>query len=95
MLGMIGNETGGRVLMALDTGKLIRRLHAKVIPMTAEVIAWVNYLGRGEKSPLTFQNRHGEDIGERTVNRIGKMNRTSNQSSTICSRMATLVAALK
>ena len=43
-LGMMGNEMGGCVLMALDTGKLIRRSHAKVIPMTAKVIAWVNYL---------------------------------------------------
>jgi hypothetical protein len=42
---MMGNETGGRVLMALDAGKLIRLLHAKVIPMTAEIIARVNYLG--------------------------------------------------
>ena len=69
-LGMMGNETGGRVLMALDTGKLIRRSHAEVIPMTAEVISWVNYLGQGKKSLLTFQNRQGEDIRERTVNRI-------------------------
>ena len=69
-LGMMGNNTGGRVLLALDTGKLIRRSHVKVIPMTDEVIARVNYLGRGEKSLLTFQNRRGEDIGERTVNRV-------------------------
>ena len=54
-LGMMGNKTGGRVLMALDTGKLIRRSHAKVIPMTAEIIARVNYLRRGESSLLTFQ----------------------------------------
>ena len=67
-LGMTGNETNGRVLMALDTRKLIRRSHARVIPMTAEIIARVNYLGRGEASLLTFQNRRGEDIGERTVN---------------------------
>ncbi len=51
---MMGNETGGRVLMGLGTGKLIRRSHARVIPMTAEIIAWVNHLGRGEKSLLTF-----------------------------------------
>jgi hypothetical protein len=69
-LGMMGNETGGRVLLALDTGKLIRRSHARVIPMTEEIIARVNYLGRGEASLLTFQNRRGEDIGERTVNRV-------------------------
>ena len=30
----------------------------------------MNYLGQGEKSLLTFQNRRGEDIGERTVNRV-------------------------
>ena len=69
-LGMMGNETGGRMLMALDTGKLIRRSHARVIPITAKVIARVNYLGRGEKSLLTFQNRRGEDIRERTVNQV-------------------------
>jgi hypothetical protein len=66
VLGMMGNgtggffggfKTGGRVLMALDTGKLKRRSHAKVIPMTAKIIARVNYLGRGESSLLTFQNR--------------------------------------
>ena len=38
-LGMMGNDSGGRVLLALDSGKLIRQAHAKVIPMTAEVIA--------------------------------------------------------
>ncbi len=69
-LGIMGNETGGCVLMALNTEKLIRRSHAKVIPMTAKIIARVNYLGRGENSLLTFQNRQGEDIGERTVNQI-------------------------
>ena len=71
-LGMIENDTGGCMIMALNTGKLIRRLHAKVILMTAKVIAWVNYLGRGKKTLLTFQNRRGEDIGERTVNQINK-----------------------
>jgi hypothetical protein len=35
--------------------------------MTQEVINRVNYLGRGEKSLLTFQNRRGEEIGERSV----------------------------
>ena len=68
MLGMMGNETGGRVLMALDTGKLIRRAHVKVLPMTAEVIARVNYLGRGKTSLFTFTNRHGEEIGKRRLN---------------------------
>ena len=63
-MDMMGNKTGGRVLMALDTGKLIRQSHAKVIPMTAEVIARVNYLGRGEKSLLTFKTRE-EKISER------------------------------
>ena len=48
-LGMMGTNTGGRVLMALDTGKLIRQSNAMVIPMTAKVIARVNYLGRGNK----------------------------------------------
>ena len=62
------SPSSNSVLMALDTRKPIRRSHAKVIPMTAEVIAWVNYLGQGKKSLLTFQNRRGEDIGERRVN---------------------------
>ena len=56
-LGMMGNDTDGCVLMALDTGKLIRRSHAKVIPMTDKVIARVNYLGQGKASLLNFQNR--------------------------------------
>ena len=38
--------------------------------MTAKIIARVNHLGRDKTSLLTFQNRQGEDIGERTVNRI-------------------------
>ena len=67
---MMGNNSGGRVLMALDTGKLIRRAHAKVIPMTTEVITWVNHLGRNESPLFTFTNRRGEEVGERTLNRI-------------------------
>jgi hypothetical protein len=58
------------VLLALDSGKLIRRAHAKVIPMTAEVIARVNHLGRDESTLFTFTNRRGEEVGERTLNRI-------------------------
>jgi hypothetical protein len=72
--GMMENDTGGCVLMALDTGKLIRRSQAKVIPMTAKVIARVNYFGRGKKSLLTFQNRRGEDIGKRTLNQVDAEN---------------------
>jgi len=53
--------------MALDTGKLVRKAHCKVIPMTQEVIDRVNYLGRGEKSLLIFHNKRGEEIGERSV----------------------------
>ena len=52
-LGMIVNNRGGRVLMALDTGKLVRKAHCKVVPMTREVINCVNYLGRGEKSEIS------------------------------------------
>ena len=52
---MMRNDTGSCVLMALNTGKLIRRSHAKVILMTAKVIAWVNYLRQGKKSLLTFK----------------------------------------
>ena len=65
---MTGNDMGGCVLMALDTSKLIRWSHSKVIPMTAKAIAPVNYLRQGEKSLLMFQNRRGEDIGKRTLN---------------------------
>ena len=53
--------------MALDSGKLVRKAHCKEIPMTQEVIDRVNYLGRGEKSLLTFTNKRGEEIGERSV----------------------------
>ena len=52
-LGIMGNDRGGRVLMALDTGKLVRKAHCKVVPMTREVINCVNYLGRGEKSEIS------------------------------------------
>jgi hypothetical protein len=38
-LGSMGNETGGQVLLALDTGKLLRWSHVKVVTMTADVIA--------------------------------------------------------
>ena len=53
--------------MALDTGKLVRKAHCKMIPMTQEVIDCVNHLGRGEKSLLIFTNKRGEEIGERSV----------------------------
>ena len=53
--------------MALDSGKLVRKAHCKEIPMTQEVIDRVNYLGRGEKSLLTFTNKRGEEIGEKNV----------------------------
>ena len=69
-LGMMGNNSSGCVLLALDSGKLIRRAHAKIIPMTAEVIARVNHLGRDESTLFTFTNRRGEEVGERTLNRI-------------------------
>ena len=69
-LGMMGNDSGGRVLLALDSGKLIRQAHAKVIPMTVEVITRVNHLGRDESTLFTFTNRRGEEVGERTLNRI-------------------------
>ena len=55
-LGNMGNATGGQVLLALNTGKLLRRSHVKLVTMTAEVIAQVNHLGRDKTSLLTFQN---------------------------------------
>ncbi len=56
-MGMMGNNRGGRVLLALDTGKLVRKAHCKVIPMTQEVINRVNYLGRENHlfSPLLIK----------------------------------------
>ena len=38
-LGSMGNATDGQVLLELDTGKLLRWSHVKVVSMTAEVIA--------------------------------------------------------
>ena len=38
-LGRMGNATGGQVLLALDTGKLLRWSNVKVVTMTTEVIA--------------------------------------------------------
>ena len=64
-LGSMGNATGGQVLLALDTRKLLRRSHVKVVTMTAEVIAQVNHLGRDKTSLLTFQNRSGEKNWQR------------------------------
>ena len=61
---MMGNATGGHVVLSLDTGKLLRPSHVTVATMTAAVVARVNYLGREEKLLLTFQNRKGEEIGE-------------------------------
>ena len=69
-LGMMGNDTVRRVLMTLNTGKLIRRAHARIVPMTTEVIARVNYLGREETSLFTFTNRRGEEVGERILNQV-------------------------
>jgi hypothetical protein len=53
------NAMGGQVLLALNTRKLLRRSHVKVVTMTAEVIAKANHLGRNNTSLLTFQNRSG------------------------------------
>jgi hypothetical protein len=53
-LGSMGNSTGGQIIMALDTGKLIRWLRITVVPMTAEVIARVEKLGGDEPALLTF-----------------------------------------
>jgi hypothetical protein len=64
------DDTVGRVLLALDTGKLIRRTHAKVIPMTTEVIARVNHLRRDKSRLFTFTNRQGEEVGEQSLNCI-------------------------
>ena len=56
-LGSMGNATGGQVLLALNTGKLLHRSHVKLVTMIAEGIAQVNHLSRKETSLLTFQNR--------------------------------------
>jgi hypothetical protein len=65
MLGMMGNNRGGRVMMTLEHGKIVRRAHCKVVPITQGVINRVNYLGQGEKSLLIFHNRRGEEIRDR------------------------------
>ena len=76
-LGMMGNATGGHIVLSLDTGKLLRPSHVTVVTMTEAVVARVNFLGRGEKSLLTFQNRKGEEIGESL-----RLNRRSDENST-------------
>jgi hypothetical protein len=63
-LGSMSNATGGQVVMALDTGKLLWRSHVKVMVLTAEVIARVNYLGQGKILVLLFQDKYGKNIGE-------------------------------
>ena len=75
-LGSMGNATGGQVLLALDTRKLLRRSHVKVVTMTFEFIAQVNHLGSDKTSLLTFQNRRGEEIGE--GNMLNCVNNGSN-----------------
>ncbi len=62
--------------MSLDTGKLLGPSHVRFVTMTAEVVTRVNYLGRGEKSLLTFQNWKGEVIGESS-----RLNRNSDENS--------------
>ena len=37
-LGSMGNAMGGQVLLALDTGKLLRPSHVRVVTMTPEVV---------------------------------------------------------
>jgi hypothetical protein len=64
VLGGMDNETGGQVVMALDTCKLLRRSHVKVMTLMAEVIARVNYLGRDKTLVLSFQNKNGKNIEE-------------------------------
>jgi len=79
----MGNATGGQVLLALDTGKLLRRSHVKVVTMTAEVIARVNHLGHDKTSLLTFQNRSGEEIGEGNMPNCVNNNSDTGENSDV------------
>lgn len=63
-LGTSGNLSGGQVFLTLDTAQTVVRHQWVELPMPAEVIARVNFLGKQEPSMLTFTNRRGEDIGE-------------------------------
>ena len=65
-LGPTGNQQGGYKFYNLRTGKRITRRRWTPLPMPHDVIARVNNIGQsqGQPSLLTFQDRHGNSIGE-------------------------------
>ena len=64
-LGTRGNSNDGPIFMALDTGKIIRRTHWTVHPVTDLVRRRVEELGSDEPRLLmTWFDRHGRKIGD-------------------------------
>jgi hypothetical protein len=64
LVGSLGNLSGGRVFLALDTGHTIIRHQLIALPMPPAVIDCDKLLGQCEPTMLTFTNRHGQDIGD-------------------------------
>jgi hypothetical protein len=64
LLGHSGNLSGSQILLALDTGHTITWHQWVVLPMPPAVIARVNLLGKTEPSILTFNDWHGQEIGD-------------------------------
>ena len=63
-LGTRGSSNDGQIFMALDTGKVIRRTHWTVHPVTDLVRRRVEELGSDEPRLLTWFDRHGREIGD-------------------------------
>jgi len=63
-LGTRGNSNDGQIFMALDTGKVIRRTHWTVHPVTDLVRRRVEELGLDEPRLLTWFDRHGQEISD-------------------------------
>ena len=63
-LGTRGSSNDGQIFMALDTGKVIRRTHWKVHPVTDLIRRRVEELGSDEPRLLTWFDRHGQEIGD-------------------------------
>ena len=60
------NQQGGYKFFNLHTGKRITRRKWTALPMPHDVISHVNKIGQsqGQPSLLTFQDCHGNPIGE-------------------------------
>ena len=63
-LGTRGSSNDGQIFMALDTGKVIRRTHWTVHPVTDLVRRRVEELGLDEPRLLTWFDRHGQEISD-------------------------------